>query len=132
MSSGLAIGSLSFHCRSRVWRRRSFTTAQRIDIGSEHLDRHRIEPTVPARHYAIAGLGHGGGDTGTVAAIKPDRVGELRSPEFAPALAVCTVTDSAVRLEDGSTARRGGTFFLLAADDANMAYDIGDLPRVEN
>ena len=57
--------------------------AQRMDIGRQHLDRHRIELAGPGGHDAGMGIGDAARDRRAAAAIKPDRVGQVRRAELA-------------------------------------------------
>src|SRR4051812_37635693 len=69
-----------------------FAAAQRVNIGRQHLDRHRIEPAAPSRHRAHVGRSYLRIDLLARAAVEPDRVGEVGRADHAIAAAVDTVT----------------------------------------
>jgi hypothetical protein len=83
----------------------SFTAAQAVDIGRQHLDRGRAETVAPGGHHAGVGIGHGFGNRGAAAAIEPDLVGQVGRAEHAVALAVRVVTGHAIGRKQG---RRAG------------------------
>src|SRR5690242_1591984 len=94
MVSGLCIG-----LRRRGGLHEIFAAAQRMDVGRQHLDGHRIEPVAPCRHRAYAWIGDLSHDVFPGAAVEPDGVRQVRRADGAVALTGGPMTDGAVLLE---------------------------------
>jgi hypothetical protein len=100
-----------------------------VDVSRQHLDGDRVQTRAPGGHHAIAGVGHGFGQRGAIAAIEPDRVAQLRRADHAVALAIRAVADHAVLGEDLRAALCRSARLFLPADDADMADHILHLRR---
>jgi len=71
---------------------------QHMHINGERVDRPRIEPIRPRRHYACAAVSNGVDDGSLVRAAEPDAVGQIGSAKVLVAFGVLTVaTGAAIR-----------------------------------
>ena len=77
-----------------------FSTAERVHVNRERLDRRVVEATRPSGHHAAPPVPETVDDGVLFGAIKPDLVSQIRRAEIALALAVVAVTRRAVVEEE--------------------------------
>ena len=103
-----------------------------MDIGGKHLDRYRVEPSAPGGHHAVAGVRDLRGQRRAIAAIEPDRIGQIGRAEFAFPLGIGPVTDRAIGSEYRCTAAGRSACLVLSRDGPDIGYDVCHRARIEN